>query len=391
MAQRVFVGFGFGPIQSGLFLYEAFRAGHFDRLVVAEVLPEVVAAVRAARGTYQLNVATQTGIEKHTIPGVEMFNPAVPADRARLIEAIAAATELATALPSVEFFDRGETSVARLLAVGLVRKTQPAVLYAGENHNHAAELLEAAVRRHTGTLANVQFLNTVIGKMSKVVTDTAEIAGQSLAPVTPGATRAFLVEAFNRILVSRISLSGFRRRITVFEEKPDLLPFEEAKLYGHNAVHALLGYLAHEKGLRFMSECAADKSLMQFARDAFLEESGRALIAKRGGLDPLFTPTGYRAFADDLLARMVNPFLRDAVDRVIRDPQRKLGWDDRLIGTMRLALDAGIEPRRFARAAAAARQVMGDSPTLDDLWSAAADQPPGRKAQLKKLILSAAR
>ena len=39
---RTYVGFGFGAIQSGLFLYEAYRSGKFQRLVVAEVIPEVV-------------------------------------------------------------------------------------------------------------------------------------------------------------------------------------------------------------------------------------------------------------------------------------------------------------------------------------------------------------
>jgi len=57
-----FVGFGFGAIQSGLLLYEAFQSKNFSRLVVAEVVPEVVAAVREAGG-YSLNIATAEGIE----------------------------------------------------------------------------------------------------------------------------------------------------------------------------------------------------------------------------------------------------------------------------------------------------------------------------------------
>jgi mannitol-1-phosphate 5-dehydrogenase len=342
-----------------------------------------VAAVRAAGGAYRLNVATRTGIVTHTVAGVEIFNPTVPADRATLVAAIREASELGTALPSVDFFDRGDASVARLLAEGL---TGPAVVYTGENHNHAAEILAGLVHPPP----TVQFLNTVIGKMSKVVTDLAEIAGQKLAPVTPGATRAFLVEEFNRILISRIDLPGFQRGIRVFTEKPDLLPFEEAKLYGHNAVHALLGYLAQAKDYRFMSDCAGDAALMALAREAFLDESGRGLIHKRAGLDPLFTPTGYAAYADDLLERMVNPFLRDAVDRVTRDPQRKLGWDDRLIGTMRLALDAGITPCRFARGAALALAQIQPATTLADLWRDVPDSPPGRKAQLQQLIVPSA-
>jgi hypothetical protein len=39
---RTFVGFGFGPIQAGLFLAEAQSLGNFRRLVVAEVQADVV-------------------------------------------------------------------------------------------------------------------------------------------------------------------------------------------------------------------------------------------------------------------------------------------------------------------------------------------------------------
>jgi len=115
-------------------------------------------------------------------------------------------------------------------------------------------------------------------------------------------------------------------------------------------------------------------------------------MARHGGLDPLFTPAGYQAYADDLLARMTNPFLRDRTERVIRDTPRKLAWDDRLIGTMRLALDAGLTPVRFALGAAAALQTLpgpGDAQAqLRELWPVA-DQPPGRKSQLIALVTQA--
>ena len=118
----VFVGFGFGPIQAGLFLAEAQLAGGFDRLVVAEVVPEVVAAVRAA-GAFTVNIGHADRIEALTVAPVEIYSPLAPAERAVLVDAVAAATELATALPSVEFYGRGgAASVAALLAEGLARK-----------------------------------------------------------------------------------------------------------------------------------------------------------------------------------------------------------------------------------------------------------------------------
>ncbi len=379
---RTFVGFGFGPIQSGLFLFEAARSGAFRRLVVAEIVPETVEGIRRSGGRYSVNIATACGVETHVVAGVDMLNPTVARDHLALVEAVAEAQEIATALPSVEFFDRGQASVARVLAEGLALKARhggpDCVVYAAENHNHAAEILEAKVLGHVEGIdlgRHVRFLNTVIGKMSQVIDTVGDTGAASLVPMAPGLRRAILVEAFNRILVSRVTLSGFLRGITVFEEKDDLLPFEEAKLYGHNAAHALLGYLAAAKGLTYMSDAAGDTQLTSFVRSAFLVESGGAMIARHRSVDALFTADGYRAYVDDLMTRMVNPHLRDRVDRVIRDPRRKLGWDDRLIGTMRRALEAGIEPVRFARGAAAALALLqrehsdrSASELLDDLW-----------------------
>jgi mannitol-1-phosphate 5-dehydrogenase len=402
-APRTFVGFGFGPIQAGLFIDEAHRSGRFDRLVVAEVLPEVVEAVRRAAGLCHVNVATRRGIEHHDVPGVELYDPRVPEDCAALVGAVGQSEEMATALPSVAHYESGEpASVAALLAAGLERNARGpaphrAVIYAAENHNRAAELLEAAVDRRLEAAAPrvrpaVQYLNTVIGKMSGVVTDERQIAEQQLARAAGDSGRAFLVEEFNRILVSRVRWPDFRRALSVFEEKDDLLPFEEAKLYGHNATHALLGYLAAVRGHGRMADAGADPDLMAFARAAFLEESGAALCRRHAGVDPLFTDDGYRRYADDLLEHMVNPHLRDTVERVTRDPRRKLGWDDRLVGTMRVALRSGIEPRRYAVGAAAALRALeavesrrGEA-MLEELWGPA---PGPEQTALRSRILAA--
>jgi mannitol-1-phosphate 5-dehydrogenase len=215
--------------------------------------------------------------------------------------------------------------------------------------------------------ARVQFLNTVIGKMSGVISEADTIRDHGLATITPQDHRAFLVEAFNRILISRVEDPAgeggrpFFRGLEVFEEKQNLLPFEEAKLYGHNATHGLAAYVGALAGALRITELVTVPGAMRFLRAAFLQESGEALIRKHTGVDPLFTRQGYANYVDDLLVRMTNPYLLDTIERVGRDPARKLGWNDRLVGTMRLALDQGIEPRRFAFGAAAALAVLDRS------------------------------
>ena len=49
---RTFVGFGFGAIQAGLFLPEVQNSENFDRVVVSEIDPVLVAALRESRGEY---------------------------------------------------------------------------------------------------------------------------------------------------------------------------------------------------------------------------------------------------------------------------------------------------------------------------------------------------
>lgn len=379
---RTYVGFGFGAIQAGLFLYEAYHSGAFRRLVVAEVVPEVVEHLRQANSHYAINIAQPERVSSAMVGPVEIENPAVDTDREHLIEAIAEAEEIGTAVPSVNLYTTaGSHSLHRLLAEGLRRKATVngplCVVYTAENHHRAAQILAEKVMdaippgEQDAVRSRVRFLNTVIGKMSGVITARAEIEEQSLMPITPGEQRAFLVEEFNRILITKIDFNTthpfFQRGIAVFEEKDDLHPFEEAKLYGHNATHALAAYLGKMAGVERLSELRTVSGAIAFLRAAFLEESGQALIRKYGGQDPLFTPAGYGHYVDDLLHRMMNPYLRDTVERVGRDPRRKLDWDDRLIGTMRLALSQGVTPHRYAIGAAAALTVVEPMVLKQDL------------------------
>jgi mannitol-1-phosphate 5-dehydrogenase len=89
---------------------------------------------------------------------------------------------------------------------------------------------------------------------------------------------------------------------------------------------------------------------------------------------------------------MVNPFLRDPVERVTRDPARKLGWNDRLIGSMVLAAQAGVVPTHLARGASIALDLLcrekglnDPSALLNELWEA---EQGNRRQEFQKLILS---
>lgn len=365
-----FLGIGLGPIQTGIFLHGA-AEGQMDRRVVAEVDAALVQAVRDNGGTIQLNIASNEAVHTKPIAGIEIYNPSVPTDLEQLTLAAAQADEVATALPSIAFFKHLEW-----LKAGFAQQPdRRRFVYAAENHNHAAEALEET----TGVFPETRYLNTVVGKMSCVL-PADECARRGLPPLTPTSDRSHLVEEFSRILIQSCPGIGMRR-VQGLYDKPELLPFEEAKLFGHNAIHFWLGLHAHHHGIPFMHNLVDHADLLSEARQAFVDESGMALCRKWGGHDPLFTPSGFAAYADDLLDRMVNPFLSDRVDRICRDLDRKLGWNDRIIGAMRLAIDHQVEPVLLAKGAAlAASSLFGTDleairTGLASIWQIEGDEP----------------
>ena len=383
-----YVGFGFGAIQGGLFLPAVQASKNFDRLVVAEIEPSIVEGVRENNGSFSCNIAHSDRVELVTIEGVEVFNPTVADDREYLVSAIAEAGELGTALPSFHLYDSEPAPVARLLAEGLTRKSKrpdlpPAVVYAAENDSRAATRLEALCWDHApaGFGDKVVFSETVIPKMCSVVENVARIEEEELIPMFPGASRALLVEAYDRILVEDHIPYGFERGITSFISKKQLDPFAQTKFLGHNAVHAWLGYLAESEKLLLMSQIGQRDDLMRRAMEVFQKEVGPGLIHAHAHIgDPLFSPDGIIDYAKDALQRMVNPFLNDPIERVTRDPIRKLGWEDRLIGGMRLAIEAGLEPVLLAEGTKLALQRAAKETSIDPqdllikIWSDEADK-----------------
>lgn len=335
----VFLGIGLGPIQTGIFLSGAEKGG-IKRKVIAEVDNKLKDAINKGGGRVGINIAGKDKIYPEIITGVEVYSPVDEKEIEKLIDAAAEADEIATALPSVKFFPQ----VAEWLRKGFQKNPDKyRIIYTAENDNHAAEKLQEAIGTN---FPNTHYLNTVVGKMSGVV-PAADCKARSLLPLSPEADRGHLVEEFNKILISKAP-GVENRKVKNLYMKEDLYPFEEAKLYGHNAIHLLLALLGKKEGKAYMSDLKECTKLIEFARTAFINECGSALCKKWAGVDELFTEKGFNAYAEDLLVRMTNPFLTDAIERIARDLDRKLSWNDRVVGTMRVALSQGVKPAHIA-------------------------------------------
>jgi mannitol-1-phosphate 5-dehydrogenase len=122
----------------------------------------------------------------------------------------------------------------------------------------------------------------------------------------------------------------------------------QRKLYIHNAGHATFGYLGYLKGYTFVHEAAQDPRIMEVCERA-IEESGWAVEREHG-----FEAEAIRAYRKALTDKCVLPQLPDALARVVRDPLRKLGPEERFFGPIRLMLRHGRAPEFLLYGVAAA-------------------------------------
>lgn len=118
----------------------------------------------------------------------------------------------------------------------------------------------------------------------------------------------------------------------------------ERKLYTHNLGHAAMGYIGYLKGYTYVHEPFEDDFLRPIF-DGALEETAEALV-KMYPKD--IDPEEHREIRKDVNVRFGNPMLMDSLTRVARDPLRKLGKSDRLVGSAKLCLDYGIFPEYIA-------------------------------------------
>lgn len=125
-------------------------------------------------------------------------------------------------------------------------------------------------------------------------------------------------------------------------------PYVERKLYTLNCGHASLAYLGFLRGYHLISETLGDEEIRHIVRGA-LRESGAALTKKHG-----FDPAEHSEYIDLIMQRFSNPALKDEVGRVGRQPIRKLGSRDRIIGPANILRLYGLPRKHVLMIAAAA-------------------------------------
>ncbi|MGN8025067.1 mannitol-1-phosphate 5-dehydrogenase [Microbacterium sp. 22242] len=345
------VHFGAGNIGRGfvgLLLHEA----GYD-LVFSDVASDLVDAINAA-SEYTVHEAGPGGRD-HVVTGFRAVDSRRDPDAAA--DAVAAADVVTTAVgPTVLRF------VAPVIVAGLERRgadQPPAAIMACENAIGATDLLRTEVAAAAGDrvdelLAKAVFANTAVDRIVPAPQASAGI------DVT--------VEPYFEWAIEAGPFAGGPPGIPGAHFVDDLAPYIERKLFTVNTGHAATAYLGAQAGHATIAESLSDPAIETVVAAALAETS--AVLVERHGLDP-DELAGYRA---KILDRFRNPELPDTVQRVGRQPLRKLSRHERFVGPAAEAAE-----RRLSTAALV--QAMGAA-------LAFADQGDEEAVRLQELLRS---
>lgn len=131
--------------------------------------------------------------------------------------------------------------------------------------------------------------------------------------------------------------------------------FLERKFYTYNAANGTTSFVGALLGYKYIADAAHDERILSLL-DGVYRETATALSKKHD-----FPFDEQWAFTRTSLAKLQDRNIVDYIERNARDPMRKLGPDDRLVGSARLCLEWGVRPENLAVAIAAAIHYTEES------------------------------
>ena len=331
------VMYGGGNIGRGFIGALLSKSGY--EVTFIDVAEPVVEALRQ-RGSYPVRYVSENGYEDVLVEHVTAVNGN---DRDAAAEAIANCDVMATAVGA-----RILKFIAPNIAAGLRKRWAMGKgalnILICENLMDANLVLAGLIKEH------------LTAEECAVFDESVGLVEASIGRMVPVQTEAMKDGDPMRVCVERYGFlpvdgAAFKGELPEIENMVPFEPFDfyiKRKLYIHNMGHAVCAYLGGFNGRKYIWQAIDDADILYLVQNAMLD-SAMALSAKYAVPLENILP-----HITDLLGRFRNRALQDTCQRVGGDPVRKLGRDDRLIGSALLAMEQGIEPCYIALGAAGA-------------------------------------
>jgi mannitol-1-phosphate 5-dehydrogenase len=317
------VHFGAGNIGRGFVGLILHRAGY--EVVFADVVDELIDGLKRTP-SYRVK---EVGLDsrEEVVDNYRAVNSR--RDEPAVVDEIASADIVTTAVgPTVLKF------IAPVIAAGLRKRpggAAPVAVMACENAVNATDVLAGHIREQVpdaewpAVTARTVFANTAVDRIVPAQ------SGQDGLDVT--------VETYFEWAIERPPFGGQEPSIPDATWVDNLAPYIERKLFTVNTGHATTAYHGFARGISKLSDALADDAV-RTAVEGVLAETKQLLVAKHG-----FPAEAQQAYVDKILQRFANPYLPDTVDRVGRQPLRKLSRSERLIGPAAELAERGIQPQ----------------------------------------------
>lgn len=322
------VHFGAGNIGRGFIGLLLHEAGY--DVVFSDVNATLIGLLNSTP-SYRVIEAGAGGTEK-TVTGYRGIDSS--ADPDALVAAIASADVVTTAVgPNVLRF------VAPAIAAGILARpvsAGPLAVMACENALGATAILREEVLKHAPADevgVRAVFANTAVDR---------------IVPEQTGEGLDVLVEPYCEWAVESTPFGAAVPDIPGAHFVPDLAPYIERKLFTVNTGHATTAYHGRLAGHATIAAALGDAAVRS-AVEAVLGETAEFLVAKHD-----FPAAEQQAYLQKTLERFSNPAIDDSVERVGRQPLRKLSRHERFVGPAAEIAEAGGSAAALLGAMAAA-------------------------------------
>ena len=303
------IQFGAGNIGRGFIGSLLSKAGY--HVVFADVNTEIIDKINKDK-EYTIHVMDTVCSEEkvNDISGVISINN-------EIYKEIVEAEIITTAVGPVVF-----PRIAPTIAKGIALRKENGVknylnIIACENAIKASSQLEEEVKKYL-TKDEVDYLEEFVGFPNCSV-------DRIVPPVKSENILDVVVENYYEWNVEEKAFKGEIPKIEGMNLVDNLMAYIERKLFTLNTGHAITAYFGYLKGYETIEESIKDEVIYDFVKKAMIE-SGKGLIAKYN-----FDEEAHYKYINKIIDRFKNPYLKDDVARVGREPLRKLNENDRLI------------------------------------------------------------
>jgi mannitol-1-phosphate 5-dehydrogenase len=274
------------------------------------------------QGRYTVHLVSENAVRQVVVEGFQTLHTGET-------EAIAAAVQEAD-LVATSVLEPNLPAVANALAPALLARLEatdrPLNIVAAENMLESSTLLKGYVQA------------LVPESIQRCFTATFGFPNSMIARVVPIAQDPLHIwaESYSEWTADRLTVLGHLPELNGLEWVTNQSARLMRKLYTANTAHVICAYLGWLAGYEYIHEAAQNPAIVERFMAA-VGETRLALSAEAG-----FSYEDLLLYGESLRGRLASPLLPDSLARVIRQPVRKLGQNERLLGPLLLCVKHGL-------------------------------------------------